>query len=427
MHAATDDPGPHDPSPSNANQAGNGSGQAAVQESALKAEDALRLIIQQSGQASSAYPLWKHLSPAARLEFERQLSRLDPAAVQYFSLLDLALVVQWLFARHDIETIDITSHAGGLDLNLFNLRHRHEEYARIYAERVPPNLLQDLSETLEGREIDKVRLCTPGAFSEQHWKVQRDFPSFLEFWDREALVGYLREARQVYHSPRIQTRKVLPALTPAVRRRSKAAQPIPSNPAGLKRQFAALTKPKYLPEPLLTAGVAVTGVAFALSLLVPLPGAMPAALLWGVAVMAMSALRLYTGHRRRRRFRQIWSLLKSSSAAFEIGMPYCFRMIGYQVERVRRYQRRMDAERTGSRGIVVRLRRRRQVSVAYCASPAVLLTAMDIGVCEAEMEKHNAARGLVVIRGVFSLGAIERARLDRIALVDGRALRALLR
>ncbi len=400
-------------------------GQVADQRSVLNAEDALRLMIQE-GEAPASYPLWSHLSPAARLEFERQLARLDPATLQYFSLLDLALLVQWLFAQHDIETVDIARRAGGLDLTLFNPRQSREEYAAIYEDVVPPDLFQELSETLEGREITRVRLCTLGAFSEAQWKVQREFPSFLEFWDHQALARYLREAQLVYKSPRIQSRRALPApksRPPSAGRRSRAARKPGADPARLKTQFVALTKAGYLSEQLLMAGVAVTGLAFALSLLNPTQ----ATILWGVAVIATVLLRLYTGYRRRGRSRQLWSLLNSSSEAFEIGMPYVFRMLGYHVERVRRYHGHLDADRTGSRGIVIRLRRRRRHSVAYCASPPLVLTAMDVGVCEAEMEKQGAEHGMVVVRGAFSLAATHRAVLDRITLVDGLALRAWLK
>ncbi len=372
------------------------------------------------------FPLWNNLSFDERAQQANRFVHLDLATLDRLSPADLALVLQWFFAQHDIETLDVIERCGALDLTLYSRQYDQEEFARLYRE-TPPHAFDDLSEVLEGRAVSKVRLYTLAVFTEEQRKIRNEFSGFLELLDGEALVKHFKETQFLYNSPRLQARTAWPVLKRSTAPQRKPARRAPTDPAQLKAQFLSLTQSRFLSTTLLTASAATLGITFASSFITPTLNTEMIITLFGVAVITAIGLRLYTAHRRRQRFKQLWSLLNSSAEAFELGMPYIFRMLGHEVQSVERYQSRLDSQRTGSRGIVTKLKRRGQTMVAYCACPRLELTAVDIGVCEAAMEKHHTKTGCVVIRGAFSAAAIKRAKLERITLIDGQTLKAWLR
>lgn len=149
--------------------------------------------------ASPALPLWRELP---RSEYYRHLSRfmdMDPKEISSLDVWEFALLMQWIFEQHELETQHIDQRGRRLDLGLRNRKQGWDELAMIYfgAEDIPARALWELLTKLRETPVKRVYLGTTGAFTSAHKRLQQEFPLFLDMVEKEGLKGRLRQAQQL--------------------------------------------------------------------------------------------------------------------------------------------------------------------------------------------------------------------------------------
>ncbi len=114
---------------------------------------------------------------------------------------EIALFIQWLLDRRELEAESIRGAEGRLDLTLTHRRLQRREFVRFYYEKrgMPLNALWDLFNTLQGTRFAKIHCMTVDTFTKAQKKTQNEFPLVLRLVEGEVLERYLREAQWSYH------------------------------------------------------------------------------------------------------------------------------------------------------------------------------------------------------------------------------------
>jgi hypothetical protein len=161
-------------------------------------------------------PLWRALSRASYYRYVSRFLDLDTSAMWALDLPEFALLMQWIFEQHGLDTYGVNERDGGLELALKNRGRGWDEFARIYVGRedIPANVVGDLRR-LEGAHFQKVHLYTLGAFTQAQKRSRNEFPLTLYMVEGEGLGRLLRETQQLYRARLVQQRRAPLGPAPA--------------------------------------------------------------------------------------------------------------------------------------------------------------------------------------------------------------------
>jgi len=147
-------------------------------------------------------PLWRDLSKPDRYRNASRFVRLDVSALTSMSIDETGLLLQWMFDQNGLAAYAVAAEERRIDLKLRSSECGWHEFARVYLDRngIPVNVLRKLLTNLKGTEFRRVHFCTPGAFSAEQKKLDRESPRALHILEGEQFEHYLLDAQQQFRA-----------------------------------------------------------------------------------------------------------------------------------------------------------------------------------------------------------------------------------
>jgi hypothetical protein len=136
--------------------------------------------------------LWSSLTPAERKPINQKFASLNIAQLDALSLVDLALLVQWMLAHDKVVTKSATERAGGIDLELDNATKTQVECARVFGLQPPVNSVYDAFEHAQSKGAKRLYIFSVGDFSDWQRQTQEEYKLFLDLIDGKIWAARLR-------------------------------------------------------------------------------------------------------------------------------------------------------------------------------------------------------------------------------------------
>jgi hypothetical protein len=145
-------------------------------------------------------PLWRGLSKPDHYRNASRFVRLDVSTLSSMSVDEAGLLLQWMFDQNGLEAYAAVAEKRRIDLKLVSREFGWRESACVYLDRngIPVNALGKLLTDMEGTEFRCVHFCTPGAFSAEQKKLDRESPLILQILEGKQFKQYLLGAQQQF-------------------------------------------------------------------------------------------------------------------------------------------------------------------------------------------------------------------------------------
>jgi hypothetical protein len=145
------------------------------------------------------------LHEVPRSDYYRYVSRfthLKAAELSTMSIVEAALLLQWMFEQYGSETCAVTAEERRVDLTLDNRELGWHEYARIYLDEnaIPVSAMWTLLNDSEDKGFKRIHFCTTGTFPQAQKQLRYEFSPEPEILEGPQLEQYLLDAQQRFRA-----------------------------------------------------------------------------------------------------------------------------------------------------------------------------------------------------------------------------------